>query len=614
MTLTNLKRELITIGYLNGKSFDEIASENETAKGTVFNIINNWLDQIGVPDIKVLREFSVNIRKSGITIKECAQGYRFIQILDSFGIKDEPDPISIDSEEQTNTIKVESASKSKNKKNNRWYKNHISTSRDNFYYFIEVVYNYCKNQNISQTNIIEWIEDLIDISPLLNNSKGNYRSRSEENPNQFDIQQNLNTDLSNNNFHKKHKNAKEEIKFEIPLISNINGHIEQTKLMIRNLETNKKRLQQETIVLEKQESILNARIANLKREEESSLTYLDWYNNLKKDLLHHYNIVLDEEISSFVNVCNDFKYYDYETHQIVKEYKEIESLRSEKEGLEGIIKSSQDSRNELSQKIESLQEREKYSRKSLDVLLSLYHAGFDFDELEKLKDIVIEICQANGITFYDAGKKFLKDVQNQYDRKLGFETKINETKLELKNLEMQEPKFREYLQSEVIINKSLPFLYRYSVTDDDIINMTNVVNAYLRGELIFNPNLRSKNLTIVNNVTGMPEYWKLFINEIRILGDINSQIIKQQSHLEATRKEIDNLNLLRQKLNEQTLLLSQLLDTLSGRLPDISEFIKQIIFSAKNINKISIVFQPLFFIHVDTGSYSKDDNNITKDE
>ena len=91
MTYPTIVKELVIKGYFEGKSFDEISNENNIAKGSVFNIIHRWKTQLEIPDIEAIREFSIMVRKSGITIKQCAQGFRFIQILTRFGIKDEID-------------------------------------------------------------------------------------------------------------------------------------------------------------------------------------------------------------------------------------------------------------------------------------------------------------------------------------------------------------------------------------------------------------------------------------------------------------------------------------------------------------------------------------------
>ena len=225
--------------------------------------------------------------------------------------------------------------------------------------------------------------------------------------------------------------------------------------------------------------------------------------------------------------------------------------------LQDIIDSIVRERDDLLKEIESLEKREGYSRQSLDTLQDLNYAGYGLKELNQLKNTVFEIAVSNGIGFYDAGRKFLKDVENQYDNKLGFETKIKEIKTELKKLEDEVPGYKEHLQSQVNAFGVLQYLYKFGITDDDIINMSDVVTAY-------------KN------------------------GNINFEITRQRSYLDAIRKEIDDLNSQRQKLNEQALLSAQLLNSLNGRLPHFIETLRQIMFSVKELNKMFIVYQPLF--------------------
>lgn len=42
-------------------------------------------------DIEELRAFATEVRKAGMTVQQCAQGFRTAQILKEFGIKDEFD-------------------------------------------------------------------------------------------------------------------------------------------------------------------------------------------------------------------------------------------------------------------------------------------------------------------------------------------------------------------------------------------------------------------------------------------------------------------------------------------------------------------------------------------
>jgi hypothetical protein len=108
------------------------------------------------------------LRKSGITIKQCAQSFRFIQILSNFGITDELDsshiphiPRSTYEEEE----EEEEKSPIKKKKIGERKKDKFSTPRANFYYFIESIYNNCKKNRIKSTNVIEWIHDLLEYDP-----------------------------------------------------------------------------------------------------------------------------------------------------------------------------------------------------------------------------------------------------------------------------------------------------------------------------------------------------------------------------------------------------------------------------------------------------------------
>jgi hypothetical protein len=81
---------------LLGHSRDEIAKETGAAPGSVSNKVNDWKNRIAAPDIEELRRFAVNMRKSGTTMKQCAKGLRFLQLLKGLGIIIENDDIDSD--------------------------------------------------------------------------------------------------------------------------------------------------------------------------------------------------------------------------------------------------------------------------------------------------------------------------------------------------------------------------------------------------------------------------------------------------------------------------------------------------------------------------------------
>ncbi len=119
---------------------------------------------------------------------------------------------------------------------------------------------------------------------------------------------------------------------------------------------------------------------------------------------------------------------------------------------------------------------------------------------KQLKDTVIEISSVNNISRIETGKKLVKDIESQSDDKLGFEARINEIKEELKKLEDEVPGYKERLQSQVNAFGVLQYLYKFGVTDDDIINMSHIVTAYLNGNITFNPDLQSDSLVDENKL------------------------------------------------------------------------------------------------------------------
>jgi hypothetical protein len=84
-----LVESLVIQNYLQGKSMDKISKETGISKGKVHYLINDWQDKIGRPDVEELRQFVVLVKKSGMNIGQCAQGYRMVQLMKNLGIEDD---------------------------------------------------------------------------------------------------------------------------------------------------------------------------------------------------------------------------------------------------------------------------------------------------------------------------------------------------------------------------------------------------------------------------------------------------------------------------------------------------------------------------------------------
>jgi hypothetical protein len=73
-------------------------------------------------------------------------------------------------------------------------------------------------------------------------------------------------------------------------------------------------------------------------------------------------------------------------------------------------------------------------KQTLDIYAKLFDMGFGLKELKLLWRTIYEIADVNNIPRQDAIKKFFKDVEDHYDDKLGFESKICGLKEDVNNL------------------------------------------------------------------------------------------------------------------------------------------------------------------------------------
>ena len=98
----------------------------------------------------------------------------------------------------------------------------------------------------------------------------------------------------------------------------------------------------------------------------------------------------------------------------------IPTAKNELEGLD-------QTRSALEQLIQS-------HRQTLSIYNELESFGFGLKELKLLYHTVDEISIANNIPIGDGVKKFLKDIDDNYDDRLGFESKVEKLNLEITRL------------------------------------------------------------------------------------------------------------------------------------------------------------------------------------
>ena len=556
--VTQPLKSVIIRNYLNGLSLSQIALETGISKTTAHNVVFDWKSKILAGDIEEIRRFIAEAGRSGITVQQCVQGFRTFQILQEFEIADDFDGWIEDEEGEgkdnnpdSNTSQMENslldhvrsadqpiqiAKRSKTNTNkNQYYKtNQIS-------YFINTIYKNCKNHSIKPSIVMKWMEDLFECFIF---------SENQINVDKIINGQKQKIDLHNEEITQTNELDK-EASDEIPLISRISHFIEQKKKELRQLDNSKRSIYQDIVRLDKRKESILADLTKTIEREKRVFSYQQWYNSLKQELHDRYNLTIEEEYGKFAKVINDFKDRDFDASKIINEYKEIESLRQERNLIQTVIDLNSPVRNELLNEIAKLQEQMNYSKHIMNIYNELFKIGFGLKELKQLYSTILEIGLANKIKLDEAVSKFLKDIENQYDNKLGLETTINNLQSEKEKLEDEVPQYQWYLQLQGIVGPTIIHLNSNGITNEDIININQIVIAFKNSNFVDEVSDQqeqgqesgnSSKKTDKKNNRNNNEYWKLFIEKLKSLKNINLEIARQSTILNSLKTQINHLN------------------------------------------------------------------------
>ena len=259
--------------------------------------------------------------------------------------------------------------------------------------------------------VIKWIEDLFDCLST---------SERQSSLNSINDYQNQNIDY-NNDQETFHRNDLDKIvSNEIPLISRIAYLIEQKKKEIKHLDNSKKSINRDIDQQEKRKEIILSDLAKTIEKEKRAFSYLQWYNSLKRELQNKYHLAIEDKYGEFAKAINEFKDYDFDASTIINEYKQIESLRQERNHIQTVIDLNSPVKNELQNQIAQLQDQINYLKHTINISSELSKMGFGLKELKQLYGTIVELSLANNIKPDEAVSKFLKDIENQYRQKNGF--------------------------------------------------------------------------------------------------------------------------------------------------------------------------------------------------
>jgi hypothetical protein len=297
--------------------------------------------------------------------------------------------------------------------------------------------------------------------------------------------------------------------------------------------------------------------------------------------------------------------------EIINEYLKPRSLKLDIVTKESHIRSLSEQKASLNNSILSLEAELHLHRQTMNIYSHLEGMGFGLKELKQLWHTIREMAEANKIPPKEAVLKFLKDLEEQYDDKLGFESKVKEKKEELAQLNNKIFKDRFLFRLEHSIGPTLSRLLQKGITEQDIIDINQLVelctnNNTEYGESISDHNTNQKE-NITNNIIGnarknnsRSEYWKYLIDNLKRYGTIKSAIKYQIGKRDLVTKEIDELNAQKHEMSIQCQNGISFINEINNKMAYFNGFLDHYNKVIDNKIKVSSRFYPMFIFIINT--------------
>jgi hypothetical protein len=191
-----------------------------------------------------------------------------------------------------------------------------------------------------------------------------------------------------------------------------------------------------------------------------------------------YSIQVDD-VSEFVRLVSDLRQYsNFDVEKVINGFWDLELLRTNHDRLQQDTYSLKNDINSLEQQRYTLEVCVKIHNQTISTYNSLKTMGFGLKEVDFLYDTINEIATENNIPAAKAVKKFLLDIEEQYDKKLGFEDKLQKMRDEFNNLRKEQSKSRSEILSNPLIGSKLSKLIQSGLSEQAIINVAAIIEKY----------------------------------------------------------------------------------------------------------------------------------------
>jgi hypothetical protein len=231
-------------------------------------------------------------------------------------------------------------------------------------------------------------------------------------------------------------------------------------------------------------------------------------------------------------------------------FSESQSRETRREMLQDSVTMLQNESNYLGQKCSSLENTVNSHEQIISIFKELEGMGFGLEELKLLWNTINEIAVANNIPLNEAQRKFFKDIEEQYDKKLGFESKVQNLKAKVNTLTQEKKRLHEELLAQPLIGPILIGLSQIGVNEQDIFNMAYIFQRHADG----GSSSTSSSMDIQSLIAELQKY-----------GSIKSSIEKLSQEAEV-RNEIASLKAHKQDILARSIYSGQIYQVYSGPL------------------------------------------------
>lgn len=496
--------------YRQGFSREEISNRVEVSTGSVSNIISKWKTTAD-PDIEEIRQFMQSIRRTGMNLKQCSEGFRMHNLMKKIGIGETGD---FDADESKLTK------------------------------FVNEFYNTCQFHQITPRILVSWFDDLVEFSITI-----------------------LNLDEKNgpdpSGILKRHP----ELEKSFPLVTLISRTLETKKKEFENLQNKKNNLIEDVKFLKIQKDDLDEEISGSKQEKKHFLSLYDLFCELDYILKEKGEVDLRTDLQLVVNILYGFMNQKYDLKQIFNKYNKATKIDVEIFQNQNHIGSLRDEIARLQNEIGSIKSILNMNSRTLDIYQQLETMKLGLEELKQLRLTVAEIARSRKIDPYDAVSIFIKDVEKNYHDKLLFENRIDEKKKELEVINNQLNLNRYIIIAQPVTGSSMSQLYQNGINEQEIVELVHLFqNSLQEKEVEENSKSQEKTKTGIhsNDIPTKITSWKELAEELKKYKGIKEAVIHETIILNKLNEEHEMIMKESKNLSDLCQKASHLINILNG--------------------------------------------------